>query len=113
MNNLIPSRLIHHPKVSSMRFSKLLSILSCVLLTIAVSVQNTTAEEITIDELIEYAEHEFSLIKTDKNGISEKQHLLELRKPLSTDRKGKLEPPSLFYANSFFPVQFLYFVVLR
>ena len=34
-----------------MRFSKLLSILSCVLLTIAVSVQNTAAEEITIDEL--------------------------------------------------------------
>ena len=51
MNNLIHSRLIHHPKVSSMRFSKLLSILSCVLLTITVSVQNTSAEEITIDEL--------------------------------------------------------------
>ena len=51
MSNSIHSRLIYHSKVSSMRFRKLLSLLSCILLTITLSVQNTSAEEITIDEL--------------------------------------------------------------
>ena len=51
MSNSIHSRLIYHSKVISMRFRNLLSILSCILLTITISVQNTSAEEITIDEL--------------------------------------------------------------
>ena len=52
MSNSIHSRLIYHSKVSSMRFRKLLSLLSCILLTITLSVQNTSAEEITIDQAV-------------------------------------------------------------
>lgn len=46
-----------------------------------------------IEELIEFAEHEFSISKPDKNGISEREHLEQVER--QTGRRPKaLEGPS-------------------
>lgn len=46
-----------------------------------------------IDELLDYAEHEFSISKPDKNGTSQREHLLEVQRQTGKTPKELEGPP--------------------